>query len=119
MIRKVRMRHIRKKRGRRKIFGTKDKPRMTVYRSNKNIYVQVIDDLEGKTICATSTLNQDMKPELDDLSKIEQAKKVGIKIAELCKENKVKTVVFDKSGFRYHGRVRSLAEGAREGGIDF
>ena len=105
-----------KKRVRKNIFGTAQKPRLSVYKSNKEIYAQVIDDTNGVTISsATSRLKEiDTKG-----SKSDVAKSVGTKVAELAKNAGVETVVFDRNGFIYHGRIKALAEGAREGGLKF
>jgi large subunit ribosomal protein L18 len=105
-----------KKRVRKNIFGTSQKPRLSVYKSNKEIYAQVIDDVTGVTISsATSRLKEiDTKGNKSDI-----AKNVGIKVAELAKSAGIDTVVFDRNGFVYHGRVKALADGAREGGLKF
>lgn len=97
---------------RNKLSGTTERPRLSVYRSNKAIYCQLIDDLKGQTLAAASS--QGLKG-----NKSEQAAEVGKLIAELAKAKKVDTIVFDRGGYRYHGRVRSLADGAREGGLKF
>jgi large subunit ribosomal protein L18 len=110
------LRRLRIRRGiRNKISGTKLKPRLSVFRSNTGIYVQIIDDLSGKTLASTSTV--ELKGEKG--TKTELSKKVGIKIAEKAKENGISEVVFDRGGFLYHGRIKALAEGAREGGLKF
>lgn len=100
---------------RKKISGTTAKPRLSVFRSNSGIYVQLIDDLSGKTLASAST--NDLKSEKG--TKSELSKKVGITIAEKAKAAGVAEVVFDRGGFLYHGRVKALAEGAREGGLKF
>ena len=97
---------------RNKVSGTAERPRLSVYRSNKGIYCQVIDDLKGHTIAAATS--QGITG-----TKIEQATAVGKLIAERAKASGIETVVFDRGGYRYHGRVRSLADGAREGGLIF
>lgn len=99
---------------RRNIFGTQEKPRLSVFRSNKQIYAQVIDDTTGKTIAAASSLGMEEK-----LPKKEMAQKVGEQLAKKAQEAGVSTVVFDRNGYLYHGRVRELAEGARKGGLKF
>ena len=106
-------RHIR---GRRKISGTAERPRLCVYRSNSNIYVQIIDDVAGNTICQASTLDKEVK--IKHANK-EAAKEVGALIAKRAKAKKVETVVFDRGGYIYHGVVKELAEAAREGGLKF
>ena len=95
------------------VFGTAERPRMSVFRSNKQIYVQVINDLEGKTLASASSLG------LETMPKIEQAAKVGELIAAKAQEAGVKAVVFDRNGYLYHGRVKSLADAARKGGLNF
>jgi large subunit ribosomal protein L18 len=104
---------FRKLRTRRKILGTADRPRLTVFRSSKHIYAQVIDDAKGRTLAAAST------PELDKTGKIETAKEVGLLIAQKAKAAKVEAVVFDRGALPYHGQVKALADGAREGGLKF
>lgn len=106
-----------KKRIRATVSGSSNRPRMTVYRSNKEIYVQLVDDLEGKTLLAASSSDKGLADEKG--SKIELANKVGKLIAERAKEAGIETVVFDRNGYLYHGRVKSLAEGAREEGLKF
>ena len=106
-------RHIRV---RRKISGTAERPRLCVYRSNSNIYVQIIDDVAGNTICQASTLDKEIK--IKHANK-EAAKEVGALIAKRAKAKKVETVVFDRGGYIYHGVVKELAEAAREGGLKF
>lgn len=106
----------RKKRVRGKILGTKDRPRLTVFRSNSYIYTQIIDDEAGKTLVfASSLLLKKNKEE----SKIDIAFKVGENLSKQAKDKKIKDVVFDRRGYRYHGRVKALAEGARKGGLNF
>lgn len=97
-----------------KVSGTPEKPRMTVFRSNKQIYVQVIDDKSGKTLASASSLKFEEK-----LPKKEQAVKVGEMISKLALEAGVTTVVFDRNGYLYHGRVKEVAEAARKGGLKF
>lgn len=102
------------------VRGTQERPRLVVFRSNKHIYAQVVDDLQQKTLFAASTLSKDIR---DDVAKakgkIAQAKLVGLHLAELAKNKEVKKIIFDRGGYLYHGRVKALAEGAREGGLDF
>ena len=105
-----------KKSIRKKIAGTSSKPRLSVYRSNKDIYVQIIDDLSGKTLVSASSRTKDFKAEG---TKVELANKVGKLVAEKAKAAGIENVVFDRNGYLYHGRVKSLAEGAREGGLKF
>ncbi len=107
-----------KKRIRKKISGTKERPRMTVYRSNKQIYVQFIDDIESKTLLSISSLNKTIL-EKKDINKTDQAKLVGKLAAEKSKEIGITNVVFDRNGYLYHGRVKALADAAREDGLIF
>jgi large subunit ribosomal protein L18 len=104
---------------RKKIAGTSERPRLNVFRSLSEIYVQVIDDAAGNTIVAASTIDREIKPELKGLTKTDQARKVGEVVAERAKEKGIQEVVFDRGGYRYIGRVKALAEAAREGGLKF
>ena len=106
-----------KQRIRKNIFGTPEKPRLSVFRSNKQIYVQVIDDVNAKTLASASSKEKGIAGQ--KVNKIEQAKLVGTLIAEKAKEQGVETVVFDRSGYLYHGRIKSLGEAARKGGLKF
>lgn len=112
-------RERRRLRIRRKISGTDERPRLSVFRSAKHIYAQVIDDASGKTLAAASTLSRDLKTTLDSDTKTDAAKKVGALIAKICLEKKIGKVVFDRSGYIYHGRVKALADAAREAGLEF
>ena len=100
---------------RKKITGTTERPRLSVFRSNRGIYVQVIDDLKGVTVAAASTVELGDKAKLN----IENSKNVGKKIAEKAIASGVQTIVFDRNGYLYHGNIKALAEGAREGGLKF
>lgn len=112
-------RQRRKRRVRKKVSGTTGRPRMSVYRSNKNIYVQLIDDNEGKTLVSASTVDAELRDRLAELDKTEAAREVGKVAAERAKEAGVSKVVFDRNGYLYHGRVAAVAEGAREAGLEF
>lgn len=112
-------RERRKLRIRNKISGTEARPRLTVFRSAKHIYAQVVDDGAGKTLAAASTLSADLEGSLSDSDKTDAAKKVGALIAEMCAKHKIEGVVFDRNGYLYHGRVKALAEAAREAGLNF
>ena len=101
---------------RNKVSGTAERPRLCVYRSNSNIYAQVIDDVAGNTILSVSTLDKDIKTKY---SNIEAAKEVGTLVAKKCASKKIAEVVFDRGGYIYHGVVKALAEAAREGGLKF
>ncbi len=109
-------RERRHKRVRTKISGTAERPRLCVYRSNKNIYAQVIDDVAGKTLAYASTTDKEVKTKYANK---EAAKEVGTLIAKRATEKKIKSVVFDRGGYIYHGVVKELAEAAREGGLEF
>ncbi len=120
MISKINKKDIREKRHQRirnKINGTPERPRLAVFRSNTNIYVQIIDDEAGKTLCAASSLDKDLSAQVAEMTKTEAAKVVGEKIAKLAQSNNIEEVVFDRGGFLYHGRVKALADGAREAGL--
>ncbi|MBU2651120.1 MAG: 50S ribosomal protein L18 [Bacteroidetes bacterium] len=106
-----------KMRIRKSIHGTTERPRMSVFRSNKQIYVQLIDDLDGKTLVSASSKEKGIVEK--EGNKIEQAKLVGQLIAEKAREAGIESVVFDRNGYLYHGRVKSLAEAARQGGLKF
>lgn len=113
MLRKLLLKTRRHKRIRAKISGTAAKPRLVVSRSLAHLYAQLIDDASGKTVAAASDLK------VKKGSKMERAKAVGLEIAQKALELKIETCVFDRSGYRYHGRVKALAEAAREGGLKF
>ena len=106
----------RHKRVRAKIFGTPERPRLCVFRSAKHIYAQIIDDVNGKTLVSASTMDKDFTVYGGNK---DAAKKIGELVAERALKAKIDTVVFDRGGFVYHGRVQALAEGAREGGLKF
>ena len=114
MRRKLRGRARRRLRIRKKVQGTAERPRLSVFRSAKHIYVQVIDDVGGSTIAAASSVAG-----ATDGSKVDAAKSVGSLVAKACIDRGVEQVVFDRGGYRYHGRVRALAESAREAGLKF
>lgn len=98
---------------RKKVNGTSERPRLSVFRSNKQIYAQVINDIEGRTIASASSLG------LEKMPKVQQAEKVGELVAEKAKAAGVEAVVFDRNGYLYHGRVKALADAARKGGLNF
>jgi large subunit ribosomal protein L18 len=102
---------------RKTVEGTESRPRLAVFRSNKEIYAQIIDDVNGKTITAASSRDKDI--DASNVNKVEAAKLVGKAIAEKAVKVGVETIAFDRGGYLYHGRVKSLAEGAREGGLKF
>ena len=119
MDKKNELRRRRHYRLRRKVNGTSERPRLAVFRSLKHIYVQVIDDIEQRTLVAASTLEPTVRGSLKTGGDIEAAKAVGRLVAERAKEKGVSRVVFDRGGFAYHGRVASLADAAREAGLEF
>ena len=103
-----------------KIRGTSERPRLVVFRSNKEIYGQIIDDVKGVTLATASTRSKDIAKDIADAkNKTEQAQVAGKLLGELAKDKKIETVVFDRAGYLYHGRVKAFAEGAREGGLKF
>ena len=101
------------------VQGTGQRPRLNVFRSLSEIYAQVIDDSAGNTLASASTIDNELRIQMKGLKKTEQAKLVGKAIAERAKGKGVKMVVFDRGGFRYSGRIKALADGAREGGLEF
>jgi len=109
----------RKIRVRKKVFGSKDRPRLNVYSSLKHIYAQVIDDEEGRVITSASTLCKELKGKLASTKNIEAAKEVGKLIGKKCIEKEISKVVFDRNGYLYHGRVKALADAAREAGLKY
>ena len=104
---------------RNKLIGTKERPRLCVFRSLNHIYAQIIDDYDGKTLAAASTLDEAIKGKIETGGNVEAAKQVGALIAEKALEKGITKVVFDRGGYKYHGRVAALADGAREKGLDF
>jgi large subunit ribosomal protein L18 len=113
------VRVIRHARVRKKISGTPDMPRLCVYRSNANIYAQIIDDTKGLTLVQASTMDASLKSKFDDMNKTAVAKAIGKLVAERAIAAGIESVVFDRGGYIYTGRVASLAEGAREAGLKF
>ena len=109
----------RAKRVRRRVSGSGEKPRLSIHRSNKHIFAQLIDDETGATVASAHDLKMDAPEEEGVAGKVARAKAVGRAVAEKAKEKGIETIVFDRSGYRYHGRVAALAEGAREGGLKF
>ncbi len=116
---KVAARDLRRARIRRRVRGTDTRPRLSVFRSERHIYVQVVIDSAGKTLLAVSTLTPELRAQLKKTTNVAAAKEVGLLVARRCKEKGINRVVFDRNGFLYHGRVRALADGAREGGLEF
>ena len=104
---------------RNRFSGTAERPRLAVFRSNNHVYAQVIDDVAGKTLVSASTLEKDIKAELKNTDDIEAATKVGDVVAKRALEKGIKAVVFDRGGYIYHGKVKAVAEAAREAGLEF
>ena len=104
---------------RRKVVGTSERPRLSVFRSLHHIYAQVIDDTQGVTIAAASSLEGELRSERNGEKKSEVSKRVGALVAERAKSNGIESVVFDRGGYKFHGRVKALADAAREGGLVF
>ncbi len=116
---KARQLQRRKRRVRRRIFGTPERPRLNVFRSRTHIYAQIIDDVKGATLAAASTLDQTLRTSLKSGGTINAAKAVGKLLAERARAAKVQAVVFDRGGHLYHGRIKALAEASRENGLQF
>ncbi|MDQ7030224.1 MAG: 50S ribosomal protein L18 [Ardenticatenia bacterium] len=104
---------------RKRVFGTPERPRLNVYRSLTNIYAQIIDDTQGHTLVSASTLDRQLRDQVKGLRPVEAARHVGRALAERARAAGITKVVFDRGGYKYHGRVKALAEGAREGGLEF
>lgn len=117
-LKKTRRRR-RKLRVRKRIFGTPDRPRLTVFRSSKHIAVQVVDDVTGVTLCQAASLNKELRDQISYGGNIAAAKTIGTLVAERAKEKGITKVAFDRNGYRYHGRIKALADAAREGGLGF
>jgi large subunit ribosomal protein L18 len=109
-----RRRHVR-----RKIVGTVERPRLTVFRSSKHIYAQLIDDLNGRTLAAASSNSSDLRKDVTYGGNVKAAKAVGKRLAEVAKERGITKAAFDRGHYRYHGRIKALADAAREGGLQF
>jgi large subunit ribosomal protein L18 len=109
-------RHVRV---RKTVFGSTERPRLSIFRSTSEIYAQVIDDIDGRTLISASTIDPELRKQVKGKKKIEQARMVGKAVAERAKSKGIEMVVFDRGGFRYTGRVKALADGAREGGLQF
>lgn len=112
-------RQRRHRRVRKRVFGTQICPRLSVFKSNRHIYAQIVDDETGRTLTAASTLSPELKGSLVDGNKTGIARRVGQLLAEKARAASIERVLFDRGGYKFHGRVKALAEGAREGGLDF
>lgn len=117
LVRKKRLR--RHRRVRKKVFGTPERPRLSVFKSLRHIHAQIIDDLNGTTLCGASSLSPALRERVSYGGNIPAAREVGKYLASLAKEKGITEVVFDRGGYRYHGRVKALADGAREEGLQF
>jgi len=109
-------RHVRV---RKQLFGSAERPRLNVFKSLTGIYAQIIDDMDGNTLVSASSVDKELREKVKGMKKTEQAKAIGQAIAERAKLKGISSVVFDRGGFRYTGRVKALADGAREGGLQF
>jgi large subunit ribosomal protein L18 len=116
---KVEKRIRRHKRVRKKVFGTSERPRLCVYKSNMYIYAQIIDDEKGETLCAASSLEKELREKLSSTKDKVAAREVGALVAKRALEKGITKVVFDRGGYKYHGRVKELADAAREAGLEF
>lgn len=122
MVKKTNRNEARKKRHRSiraRVSGTPERPRLNVYKSNKHIYAQITDDFNGHTLVSASTLDPELKGKLDGVTKTEAAKMVGELAAKRAVEKNITKVIFDRSGYIYHGRIKEVAEGARQAGLQF
>ncbi len=113
------VRQTKHRRLRNNISGTAERPRLSVFRSNNHMYAQIIDDTEGKTLVSASTLDKDVKEDLDKTNNVEAATKLGTVIAKRALDKGISTVVFDRGGFIYQGKIAALADAAREAGLEF
>jgi large subunit ribosomal protein L18 len=104
---------------RRHVLGTPEKPRLNVFRSLSEIYAQLIDDEQGHTLVSASSIDNELRSKMAGMNKTQQARLVGVRVAERAKARGIEEVIFDRGGYRYIGRVKALAEGAREGGLEF
>lgn len=118
-VEKVEARQKRSRRVRAKIRGTAERPRLTVFRSNRNIFAQIVDDGSGATLASASTLDKGFRKKPKESFTKETARGVGLRIAELAKEKNIAKVVFDRGPYLYHGKIKALGDAAREGGLEF
>ncbi|MBE0617922.1 MAG: 50S ribosomal protein L18 [Proteobacteria bacterium] len=109
----------RKKRVRRKVAGTAERPRLTVYKSEKHVYAQIVDDATGRTLVAASTMGRDLRDDLSKTANVDAARAVGLVIGRKALARDITKVVFDRNGYAYHGKVKALADAAREAGLQF
>ena len=118
-LKRLTPRQVRHRRVRKRVYGTPERLRLNVFRSSAHIYAQIIDDTAGRTLAAASSIDQEVRESLTGKSKLEKSQAVGELIARRAREAGVTRVVFDRGGYRYHGRVKAVAEAAREGGLEF
>ena len=118
-LKRLTPRQVRHRRVRKRVYGTPERLRLNVFRSSAHIYAQVIDDTAGRTLAAASSIDQELRESLTGKSKLEKSQAVGELIARRAREAGITRVVFDRGGYRYHGRVKAVAEAAREGGLEF
>ena len=118
-LKRLTPRQVRHRRVRKRVYGTPERLRLNVFRSSAHIYAQVIDDTAGRTVAAASSIDQELRESLSGKTKLEKSQAVGELIARRAREAGITRVVFDRGGYRYHGRVKAVAEAAREGGLEF
>jgi large subunit ribosomal protein L18 len=118
-LKRLTPRQVRHRRVRKRVYGTPERLRLNVFRSSAHIYAQIIDDTAGRTLAAASSIDQEVRESLTGKSKLEKSQAVGELIARRAREAGISRVVFDRGGYRYHGRVKAVAEAAREGGLEF
>ena len=118
-LKRLTPRQVRHRRVRKRVYGTPERLRLNVFRSSAHIYAQIIDDTAGRTLAAASSIDQELRESLTGKSKLEKSQAVGELIARRAREAGITRVVFDRGGYRYHGRVKAVAEAAREGGLEF
>lgn len=116
---RLKKRFRRKQSIRKRLVGSTERPRLSIFRSTSHMYAQIVDDTTGNTIVSASTLSKELKGKIKSTGNIDAAKKVGELLSKVAKKNNISTVAFDRNGFLYHGRVKALADAAREGGLEF
>ena len=116
---RLKKRFRRKQSIRKRLVGSTERPRLSIFRSTNHMYAQIVDDTTGNTIVSASTLSEELKGKIKSTGNVDAAKKVGELLSKVAKKNNISTVAFDRNGFLYHGRVKALADAAREGGLEF
>jgi large subunit ribosomal protein L18 len=116
---RLKKRFRRKQSIRKRLVGSTERPRLSIFRSTSHMYAQIVDDTTGNTIVSASTLSKELKGKIKSTGNIDAAKKVGELLSKVAKKNNISTVAFDRNGFLYHGRVKALADAARDGGLEF